>query len=91
MPETPAHTPMALARSRPVKVLVRIDSVVGKMNAAPMPMSPRATISISGVVANDASPENPPKSSRPNVSAPLRPYLSPSAPAVSNRLANTMT
>jgi len=65
--------------------------VVGKMNAAPMPMSPRATMSISGEVANDASPEQPPNSTRPSVSAPFRPYLSPSAPAVSNKLANTMT
>ena len=90
IPDTPAHTPMARARSCPVNVLVRIDNVVGKMNAAPMPISARAAISISGDWASEASPENPPNSSRPIDSAPLRPNLSPSAPAVSSRLANTM-
>ncbi len=90
IPETPAHTPMARARSWPVNVLVRIDSVVGKMNAAPIPMRPRVAISTCGESASDASPENVPKSSSPTVSAPLRPNLSPSAPAVRSRLANTM-
>ena len=90
MPETPAHTPMARARSRPSKVLVRMDSVVGKMNAAPIPMSPRAAMSISGVLASDARAEHAPKRNSPTDSAPLRPNLSPSAPAVSRRLANTM-
>ena len=33
--------PMARARSGPWKVLVRIDSVVGKMNAPPIPINAR--------------------------------------------------
>jgi hypothetical protein len=72
-------------------VFVRIDSVVGKMKAAPMPIRPRAAISISGDVASEASAENEPKSNSPNDNAPRRPNLSPSAPAVRSRHANTIT
>ena len=64
--------------------------MVGKMNAAPMPMSARAAMSMSGDVANAARPENPPNRTSPMVNAPLRPYLSPNAPAMSSRLAKTM-
>src|SRR3954453_9182602 len=90
-PETPAQIPIALARSWPVNVLVRIDSVVGKMNAAPTPMSARQAMSIAGESAVVARSENAPNHTRPNVSARLRPNLSPRAPAVSSRQANTMT
>ncbi len=90
-PDTPAHTPIALARSCPVNVLVRIDSVVGKINAAPTPMSARHAMSIAGELAVVASRENAPNHTRPNVSARLRPNLSPRAPAVSSRHTNTMT
>ena len=43
--------------------------MVGKMNAPPMPMSPRATISMSGEVERDASAENVPNRTSPMVSA----------------------
>ena len=76
-PDTPAQMPIALARSRPTNVFVRIDNVVGKMSAPPMPMSPRAAISIAGDVANDANAENVANSTRPAVSAFLRPNRSP--------------
>ena len=89
-PDTPAHTPMARARSRPVKTLVRIDSVVGKMKAPPIPISPRQTISIVADRAWDASAEQAPNTTSPKVSAPLRPSRSPSDPAVSSRPAKTM-
>ena len=46
---------------------------------------------IAGELAVVASRENAPNHTRPNVSARLRPNLSPRAPAVSNRHANTMT
>ncbi len=89
-PATPAQMPIARARSLPENVFVRIDSVVGKMNAPPIPMSPRATISISGEVERDASAENVPNMTRPVVSAFLRPKRSPSAPAVRSMPANTI-
>ena len=89
-PDTPAQMPIALARSRPTKVLVRIDSVVGKMSAPPMPMSPRAAINIPGDVANDANAENVANRTRPAVSAFLRPSRSPSDPAVSSSPAKTI-
>lgn len=89
-PETPAQIPMARARSDPSKVLVRIDRVVGKINAPPMPMSPRATMSAPVELAVDANAEQMANRPRPAVSTPLRPSLSPSEPAVSSRQANTM-
>ena len=48
-PVTPAHVPMAFARSDgSVKTLVRMARVAGKMSAAPTPMAARAAISCSG-------------------------------------------
>jgi len=82
--------PMARARSRPAKLLVRIDSVVGKMKAPPMPMSPRATMSIGADPAWDAMAEKAPNSTSPAMSAFFRPKRSPSDPAVSRRPANTI-
>ena len=73
-----------------VNVLVRIDSVVGKMNAPPTPISPRATMSPPGDVACDAISEQIPNHTRPKLNAPFRPKRSPSEPAVSSRHAKTM-
>ena len=72
-------------------VLVMIDSVVGKMNAAPMPMSPRATMSIVGRRRRrrERREDAEPRRAR-TCSALRRPYRSPSAPAVSSRHANTI-
>ena len=72
-PATPAQMPIARARSLPENVFVRIDSVVGKMNAPPIPMRPRATISISGEVERDASAENVPNMTSPAVERLLAP------------------
>ena len=44
-PDTPAHRPMAFARSCGGNVTVMIDSVPGSSNAAPMPWIARNTIS----------------------------------------------
>src|SRR3954452_8459472 len=60
------------------------------MNAAPRPMNPRVTISMFGDDAKDAIAENVPNQIRPKLSAYLRPYRSPSEPAVRRRHANTM-
>ena len=89
MPETPAQMPIAFARSCAGKLATRIESVDGMMNAPPMPMSARITISSSGVVASAEPSEPRPKTARPNVSARLRPKRSPSEPAVSSTPANT--
>ena len=47
-PETPAQMPMARPRSSAGKTLVRIDRVAGMINAPPMPMIARVTISSLG-------------------------------------------
>ncbi len=69
MPETPAQIPIAIARSAGSRnVLVRIDSVVGKMNAPPIPMSPLAPMSCVGVLTVEASADDTPNQVRPNMS-----------------------
>ena len=73
-PDTPAQIPIARARSRSSwNVFVRIDSVVGKMQAPPMPISARARMSMSADELNDAIAEKTPNSARPMVRMPLRP------------------
>jgi hypothetical protein len=65
---------MARARSAGSRnVLVRIDSVVGKMNAPPTPMRARVAISMPGEPAIDASAENTPNHANPNMSIRRRP------------------
>ena len=54
LPEMPAQRAIALARSRAGNTLVRIDSVDGMTNAAPMPMIARATMSMLGAVGERA-------------------------------------
>ncbi len=50
--DTPAHTPMALARSTGSRnTLVMIDRVAGMMQAPPTPMSARVAMSMVGEVA----------------------------------------
>ena len=66
MPATPAHSPIATARSRAsVKTFVRIESVAGMMNAAPMPITARAAMSASTLDANAAAPDEMPNSDEP--------------------------
>ncbi len=89
-PDTPAQMPMARARSEPSKVLVSIDSVVGKIRAPPTPIKPRAAISAPVEPAVEANAEQAANRPSPAVSTPLRPSLSPREPAVSNRQANTI-
>ena len=71
-------------------MFVRIESVVGKMNAPPTPMSARAAISMPGELAVEASAEKTPNHASPNISVRRRPYRSPSEPAVRRRHANTI-
>ena len=73
-----------------VNTFVRIDSVVGKMQAPPMPMSARARIRPSAEPEKAATAENRAKSMTPRWSIRLRPNLSPMAPTVSSSEANTI-
>ena len=91
MADTPAHTPIALARSRGSwNTLVRTDSVAGMIADAPMPISARVPMSTVADGANADSAEPMPKITRPIVSARYRPKRSPRLPDVSSRPANTM-
>jgi hypothetical protein len=68
--DTPAHTPMALARSRGLwNTLVRIDKVAGMIADAPMPISARVPMSTVADGANADNAEPTPKITRPMVSA----------------------
>ncbi len=89
-PLTALQIPIALARSPgSVKVLVRIASVAGKISAAPTPISARPAMSISALPASPANADVAPNTTRPTMSARLRPYRSPSPPAASSRPVNT--
>ena len=63
----PAHRAIALARSRVGNTLVRIDSVDGMTNAAPMPMIARAAMSIPGLSAKAPSVEPAANTTRPGL------------------------
>ena len=91
-PETPAHMPIAWARSLGSgKVLVRIDRVLGIITAAPMPCRHRAAISQS--IDGDSAHAIDPRANRPRppMNALRRPNMSPSVPPVSSRLAMKST
>ena len=89
-PARAAQTPMARPRSRAsMKMLVSSDSVLGMINAPPMPMKHRVKISMVDEVAMADMIEPAQKMMRPICRAPLRPKRSPRAPAVSSRPANT--
>ena len=90
--DTPAHTPIAFARSRGSwNTLVMIESVAGMMNAAPTPMSARVPISIAGDDANADDTEPARKTESPSARQRYRPNRSPRLPALSSRPANTIT
>ncbi len=80
-PANPAHTAIAFGRSCGGKTLVSSDSVDGMMKAAPTPIRQRKSNSTFGLPAWLDSTAALPKIARPTCSAPLRPNLSPSAPA----------
>ena len=82
--------PIALARSAPLEHVGEDRQVVGKMKAPPIPIRPRATISMFGDPACDANAENAPNVTSPIISTFLRPNRSPRAPAVNSRPANTI-
>ncbi len=81
--------PMARARRRRSgKVCAMIESVVGKMTAAPTPITARAATSepTSETIAPTAAAT--PKIESPTTSAPRRPYRSARLPAASTKPAN---
>ncbi len=74
MPTTAPQTPRAAARSRRSrKVLVMIDSVVGKMTAAAMPIATRAAISAPAESTRAPTVLAAANPSRPRMSAGRRP------------------
>ena len=80
---------MAFARSWGGKTWVRIDSVAGMTNAAPTPITARHAMTAPALVANVATAEPAPNTTRPKFRAPFRPKRSPIDPAVNNNPANT--
>ena len=84
------HSPMALARAtRSRNTWVRIDKVVGKTAAAPMPVKARAAISCPGVSAKAARVLPSPKIASPTSSTARRPNRSDRLPPASTSAANT--
>mgnify|MGYP003694124825 CR=1 FL=1 len=72
-PETPAHSPIALARSCGGNVTVMIDRVPGISSAAPTPWNARAAISWSVLCDRPQSAEASVKIARPAMKIFLRP------------------
>ena len=91
MPATAAQIPIAFGRSSAGKTFVSTDSVVGMMNAPPMPIRARLAISESADPERAESSEPAPNTPSPRIRARLRPKRSPRLPAVSSRPANTRT
>ncbi len=89
IPETAAQMAIAFGRSFEGKMLVRIESVVGMIPAAPRPMSAREAISHVASVAKAADTDPSPNTTRPAISARLRPKRSPRLPAARSRPAKT--
>ena len=89
MPDTAAQTAIAFGRSDAGKMLVRIESVVGMIPAAPRPISAREAISMVESVEKTAATDPAPKITSPDTSARLRPKRSPRLPAASSRPAKT--
>ena len=89
IPDTAAQIAIAFGRSSLGKMLVRIDSVVGMIAAAPTPIRAREAISSVELPEIDANSDPSPKIPRPTKSARLRPKRSPRVPAASRRPANT--
>ena len=88
-PTAPAHRPTARPRSDDGKITVMMARVTGSTAAAPMPMSPRNTISWVGDAANADSADATPNSNSPMTRMRLRPYRSPRTPHVNSSAANT--
>jgi hypothetical protein len=84
------HRPIALARAaRSRNTWVRIDSVVGKTAAAPIPVKARAAMSCPGVSAKAATALPSPKTASPTTSTARRPSRSDRLPPASTSAANT--
>ena len=83
------HTANAMPRSRPVNVALRIESVVGRTIAPPMPCSTRDTTRSSPVGESAASTDATANTMTPVVSRRRRPNRSATEPKTSSRAANT--
>ena len=72
-PATPAQIAIARGRSSGGNTWARIERVAGMMNAAPMPITPRARISADDEPENAARPDATPNTTSPPLSAKRRP------------------
>ncbi len=84
---------MEIARARSSgspNTLVRIESVLGMMNAAPSPWTARIAINAPAVFTCEHANDPHPKMTRPPMSVHLRPSRSPVLPAMRSRLAKTI-
>ena len=72
-PTAAAQIPIALPRSAGGKITVMIDSVTGRTDAPPTPMSPRAMMSCNGVWANALSRDAAANRTRPMIRILRRP------------------
>ena len=85
-------TAIALLRSRSSgNRTAKTASVIGKIAAAPTPITARAPMTSPESSAAAASTDTAPNSARAISSSRLRPYRSPRTPAGSSRPANTST
>jgi hypothetical protein len=80
---------MAFGRSLSSNTVIRIESVLGMINAPPTPITVRAMISCAGSLANEASNEDAPNSASPMTMTFRLPNRSERLPEVSSRPANT--
>jgi hypothetical protein len=88
-PAKPAHMAIALRRSWGGKIVAISDMVAGMTKAAPMPVTTRPAMTWVELVPMPATTAPAANTTRPNMSACLRPKRSPSAPAGSRRAAKT--
>jgi hypothetical protein len=80
IPLIPAHTPRALCRSEPWKVVVRMDSAAGDIIAAPKPWASRAPTSTPWLLAKPQASEETANTTVPATNSRRRPSRSPARP-----------
>ena len=88
-PMTAPQMPNAMARSRPRKLVLRIDWVAGRIIAPPTPWSSRAPMSIVPLVDAPAMTDAIRKMTRPTRYITRRPRWSPRRPSVMSSAAKT--
>ena len=83
------QTAKAIARSRPTNTALSVESVAGRIMAAPTPCTSRAPISSSAEPAAPAARLARTNTAMPTAKMRRRPYRSPTRPTVSSSAANS--